>query len=61
MDVFAFSMFFLALALRLNVSTVEYGHLVYAIDSSIWVLRLLNVFYAHRILGPYVVMIGKMV
>lgn len=61
MDVAAFSLFFLALGLRLNASTIEYSQLVYAIDSSIWILRLLNVFYAHRNLGPYVVMILKMV
>lgn len=58
MNVFAF---FLVLALRLNTSTVEYGNLVYAVDSWVSILRLLNVFHAHRILGPYVVMIGKMV
>ena len=61
MDVIAFSLFFVALGLRLNTMTVEYGHLVYSIDSGIWILRLLHVFYAHRKLGPYVVMIGKMV
>ena len=61
MDVFAVVLFFLALGLRSNASTEEYSHLVYAIDSWIWILRLLNVFYADRGLGPYVVMIGKMV
>ena len=61
MDIFAVVFFFLALGLRSHASTEEYSHLVYAIDSWIWILRLLNVFYADRILGPYVVIIGKMV
>ena len=61
MDVVAFSLFFVGFGLRLNPTTVEYGHLVYGIDSWIWILSLLRVFYAHRKLGPYVVMIGKMV
>ena len=61
MDIVAVSMFFVALVLRLNSSTVEYGQLLYAVNSWIWIMRLLNIFYAHRILGPYVLMIGKMV
>ena len=61
MDVSAIILFFLALGLRSNASTEKYSHLIYAIDSWIWTLRLLNVFYADRVLGPYVVMIGKMV
>lgn len=60
LDVTAISIFALAVVLRLQESTVEYGHLLYAIDAWFWVLRLLNVFYANRIIGPYVLIIGKM-
>lgn len=46
-------------AIKPNDSRVQ--SLVYSIDSGIWILILLHVFYAHRKLGTYVVMIGKMV
>ena len=61
MNVAAIVLFFLALGLQSNASTEEYSHEVYAIDCSIWILRLLSLFYADRILGPYVVMIRNMV
>jgi len=59
-DITAIVLFFTALGLRLHPDMVEYGHLLYAIDSWFWILRLLHYFYAHRILGPYVLMIGRM-
>lgn len=61
MNIAAIALFFLALGLQSNASTEEYSHEVYAIDCCIWILRLLGVFYADRILGPYVVMIRNMV
>ena len=61
MNIAAIGLFFLALGLQSNASTEEYSHEVYAIDCCIWILRLLSVFYADRILGPYVVMIRTMV
>ena len=36
------------------------GNLLYAINSMLWILRLLNVFYIHPVYGPYVVMIIEM-
>ncbi|XP_057292178.1 transient receptor potential cation channel subfamily M member 3-like isoform X1 [Hydractinia symbiolongicarpus] len=60
MDFVAIVLFFVALGLRLHSSTADIGHLLYALDAGLWILRLLDVFYAHRILGPYVVMIYKM-
>lgn len=61
MNMAAIALFFFALGLQSNESTEEYSHEVYAIDCCIWILRLLSVFYADRILGPYVVMIRNMV
>ena len=35
--------------------------MVYAVDVILWILRILEMFAANKHLGPYVVMIGKMV
>ena len=60
-DAVAITLFFIALGLRLNKSTEDVGHVLYALDAGLWILRLLDVFYAHKTLGPYVVMIYRMV
>lgn len=37
------------------------GRIVYAIDLMLFILRILEMFYVRKTLGPYVVMIGRMV
>ena len=60
-DLVAIVLFFTGLGLRLNSSTRVTGHVCYAIDIMIWIIRLLDIFSVNKYLGPYVVMIGKMV
>lgn len=44
-----------------NESVAEGGRVIYALDLMVWILRLLEVFSVNRKLGPYVVMIRRMV
>ena len=37
------------------------GRIVYAIDLMLFIMRVLELFYVDKTLGPYVVMIGRMV
>ena len=37
------------------------GRITYAIDLMLFIVRILEIFYVDKTLGPYVVMIGKMV
>ena len=37
------------------------GRIVYAIDLMLFIVRILEMFFVDRTLGPYVVMIGRMV
>ena len=60
-DLIAIILFFTGLGLRLNSGTRVAGHVCYAIDIMIWIIRLLDIFSVNKYLGPYVVMIGKMV
>lgn len=61
MTLIAIVIFFMALILRIHRHTTSYGHILYGIDSWFWILMILKTFYADRILGPYIIMIGKMV
>ena len=60
-DLCAIITYFVGFALRVYPSTLKFGHLILALNVGIWVLRLLHVFYVHRVMGPYVVMIYRMV
>lgn len=60
LDTIAIVIFFLALAFRLNEETLEVAHILYALDGGLWVIRLLQAFFVHRILGPYVMMVFRM-
>ena len=61
-DALAILLFFTALLLRLNGrETLLYGHVLYAVDIIFWILRILDMFGVNKHIGPYVVMIGKMV
>ena len=37
------------------------GRIVYAIDLMLFIMRVLELFYVDKTLGPYVVMMGRMV
>ena len=56
----AICLFFIGFGLRIAGFTVS-GHVVYAIDIILWIVRLLDIFSVNKYLGPYVVMIGRMV
>lgn len=45
----------------MNRNTRLAGQVVYAIDIMFWIIRVLAIFSVNKHLGPYVVMIGKMV
>ena len=60
-DIAAIITYFIGFVLRWFSSTTHVGHLILALNAGIWILRLLHVFYVHRIMGPYVVMIYRMV
>ena len=53
--------FFVGLGLRLHPTTRSAGHVVYCLDVMLWIIRLLDIFSVSKHLGPYVVMIGRMV
>ena len=63
LDSVAILFFYVGLFLRFqsNPNTVLIGHSIYAIDAMLWIIRLLDIFSVNRYLGPYVVMIGRMV
>lgn len=53
--------FFVGLGLRLFPVTRSAGHVVYCFDVMLWIVRLLDIFSVSKHMGPYVVMIGRMV
>ncbi|XP_057301332.1 transient receptor potential cation channel subfamily M member 7-like [Hydractinia symbiolongicarpus] len=59
-DAIAIALFFLGFGLRMNADTRTAGHVVYAVDIILWIIRLLDIFSVNKYLGPYVVMIGRM-
>ena len=60
-DGLAILLYYIGLILRLNQSTLTAGRVVLAIDIMFWIIRLLDIFSVNQNLGPYVVIIGKMV
>ena len=61
LDGIAIVLFFVGLGLRLHSATRGFGHVVYCFDVVLWIMRLLNIFSVSKYMGPYVVMIGRMV
>ena len=61
LDGFAVILFFVGLGLRLCPTTRTAGHVVYCLDVMLWITRLLHIFSVSKHMGPYVVMIGRMV
>lgn len=61
-DLVAISVFLLGLLLRLqNQPSMGYGRVIYCVDIIFWYIRVLDIFGVNKYLGPYVMMIGKMV
>uniref|UniRef100_A0A3B3CT44 Transient receptor potential cation channel, subfamily M, member 1b n=1 Tax=Oryzias melastigma TaxID=30732 RepID=A0A3B3CT44_ORYME len=61
-DLVAICTFLLGLMLRLqNEPYLGYGRVIYCIDIIFWYIRVLDIFGVNKYLGPYVMMIGKMV
>lgn len=61
-DLVAISVFLLGLLLRLqNDPSMGYGRVIYCVDIIFWYIRVLDIFGVNKYLGPYVMMIGKMV
>lgn len=63
LDLVGIVMFFAGFAFRMVGTPVymEVGRVIYALDLMVWILRLLYFFSVSQTLGPYVVMIVKMV
>ncbi|XP_019118536.1 transient receptor potential cation channel subfamily M member 1 [Larimichthys crocea] len=60
-DLVAISVFLLGLLLRLqNEPLMGYGRVIYCVDIIFWYIRVLDIFGVNKYLGPYVMMIGKM-
>lgn len=61
-DLVAISTFLLGLLLRLQTEPyMGYGRVIYCVDIIFWYIRVLDIFGVNKYLGPYVMMIGKMV
>lgn len=61
-DLVAISTFLLGLLLRLQPEPyMGYGRVIYCVDIIFWYIRVLDIFGVNKYLGPYVMMIGKMV
>ncbi|KAM4592426.1 transient receptor potential cation channel subfamily M member 1-like [Odontesthes bonariensis] len=60
-DLVAISVFLLGLLLRLQAEPyMGYGRVIYCVDIIFWYIRVLDIFGVNKYLGPYVMMIGKM-
>nr|XP_006629107.1 PREDICTED: transient receptor potential cation channel subfamily M member 1 [Lepisosteus oculatus] len=60
-DMVAISVFLMGLLLRLqNQPYMGYGRVIYCVDIIFWYIRVLDIFGVNKYLGPYVMMIGKM-
>lgn len=61
-DLVAISVFIIGAVLRLqNQPYMGYGRVIYCVDIIFWYIRVLDIFGVNKYLGPYVMMIGKMV
>ncbi|XP_061592460.1 transient receptor potential cation channel subfamily M member 1-like isoform X2 [Cololabis saira] len=60
-DLVGISLFLMGLLLRLqNEPYMGYGRVIYCVDIIFWYIRVLDIFGVNKYLGPYVMMIGKM-
>ncbi|XP_067002827.1 transient receptor potential cation channel trpm isoform X2 [Anabrus simplex] len=60
-DAAAIIFFLIGLSLRLRLSSMKVGRLIYCVDIIYWYLRILNILGVNKYLGPLVTMMGKMV
>ena len=61
-DLMAISVFMVGAVLRLQKQPyMGYGRVIYCVDIIFWYIRVLDIFGVNKYLGPYVMMIGKMV
>lgn len=61
-DLVAISVFIFGFLLRLEPEPyMGYGRVIYCVDIIFWYIRVLDIFGVNKYLGPYVMMIGKMV
>ncbi|XP_041034139.1 transient receptor potential cation channel subfamily M member 1-like [Carcharodon carcharias] len=60
-DMVAIAIFSCGVLLRLQSQPyMSYGRVIYCVDIIIWYIRVLDIFGVNKYLGPYVMMIGKM-
>ncbi|XP_077067187.1 transient receptor potential cation channel subfamily M member 1b isoform X1 [Siphateles boraxobius] len=60
-DLVAIATFLFGVLLRLqNEPYMGYGRVIYCVDIIFWYIRVLDIFGVNKYLGPYVMMIGKM-
>ncbi|MGH0117429.1 UNVERIFIED_CONTAM: hypothetical protein FKN15_034616 [Acipenser sinensis] len=60
-DMVAISVFLMGLLLRLQSQPyMGYGRVIYCVDIIFWYIRVLDIFGVNKYLGPYVMMVGKM-
>lgn len=61
-DLMAILIFSVGMVLRLQEPPfMSYGRVIYCVNIIYWYIRLLDIFGVNKYLGPYVMMIGKMV
>lgn len=60
-DAAAIIFFLIGLCLRLRLSSMQVGRLIFCVDIIYWYLRILNILGVNKYLGPLVTMMGKMV
>lgn len=61
-DLMAILIFSIGMVLRLQEPPLmSYGRVIYCVNIIYWYIRLLDIFGVNKYLGPYVMMIGKMV
>lgn len=60
-DAIAVVLFAIGVSLRLNPPSMLQGRVFYCLDIVFWYIRILDIFSVNKYLGPYVMMIGKMV
>ena len=60
-DAIAVILFFIGFVIRIQEHYVLYGRIFYCVGVIFWYIRILEIFGVNKYLGPYVMMIGKMV
>ena len=60
-DTISVMLFLIGLSLRFQPVFIQYGRVVFCVGLIYWYVRILDIFAVNKYLGPYVMMIGKMV